>query len=122
MQSTPEPSVVEWLDQQPAESAWITGITLFEARLGPTLLPSGLSVSARNGVRAIAVARRVKLATGTTKHYIGHFADSSAEVVNPWEAERCSCSRFRLAQLVTRIDAAGWVNCASRRIISFIIK
>ncbi len=41
MQKNPEPSVVEWLDQQPAESVWITNITLFEARLGLALLPSG---------------------------------------------------------------------------------
>jgi hypothetical protein len=40
MQEVPEPTVVEWLDQRPAESVWITSITLFEARLGLTLLPS----------------------------------------------------------------------------------
>jgi predicted nucleic acid-binding protein len=33
--------VVEWLDRQAAESVWITSITLFEARLGLTLLPKG---------------------------------------------------------------------------------
>ena len=41
MQSIPEPLVVEWLDEQPAESVWITSITLFEARLGLALLPNG---------------------------------------------------------------------------------
>jgi len=41
MQKVPEPSIVEWLDQQPAESVWITSITLFEARLGLKLLTSG---------------------------------------------------------------------------------
>jgi hypothetical protein len=41
MQKVPEPTVVAWLDQQPSESVWITSITLFEARLGLTLLPSG---------------------------------------------------------------------------------
>ena len=33
--------MVAWLDRQPAESVWITSITLFEARLGLALLPSG---------------------------------------------------------------------------------
>src|SRR6266542_4231105 len=33
--------VVAWLDRQPAESVWITSITLFEARLGLALLPAG---------------------------------------------------------------------------------
>lgn len=41
MRGTPEPAVVDWLDQQPAESIWITSITLFEAHLGVSLLPKG---------------------------------------------------------------------------------
>ena len=41
MQKVPDRSVVEWLDQQPAESVWITSITLFEARLGLALLANG---------------------------------------------------------------------------------
>lgn len=41
IQTQPEPQVVAWLDQQPAESVWITSITLFEARYGLSLLPAG---------------------------------------------------------------------------------
>lgn len=41
MRSAPEPAVVRWLDQQPAESVWITSITLFEVQLGLALLPKG---------------------------------------------------------------------------------
>jgi len=41
MRQTPDPQVVEWLDRQPAESIWITSITLFEARFGLALLPKG---------------------------------------------------------------------------------
>lgn len=41
MRTTPEVQVVRWLDEQPAESIWITSITLFEARLGLALLPKG---------------------------------------------------------------------------------
>ena len=41
MRSAAEPLVVAWLDRQPAESAWITSITVFEARLGLALLPAG---------------------------------------------------------------------------------
>ena len=33
--------MVAWLDRQPAESVWITSITLFEARFGLALLPTG---------------------------------------------------------------------------------
>jgi predicted nucleic acid-binding protein len=41
MRTLPEPSVVAWLDRQPAESIWITSITVFEARFGLGLLPQG---------------------------------------------------------------------------------
>ena len=41
MQRTPEPAVVAWLDEQPAESIWTTSITVFEVRFGLELLASG---------------------------------------------------------------------------------
>jgi predicted nucleic acid-binding protein len=41
MRQVPEAPVVAWLDRQPAESVWITSVTLFEARLGLALLPRG---------------------------------------------------------------------------------
>ncbi len=41
MRITPDAAVIHWLDQQPAESIWITSITLFEAHLGIALLPKG---------------------------------------------------------------------------------
>jgi len=41
MRTVPEAAVVSWMDRQPAESVWITSITLFEVRLGLALLPSG---------------------------------------------------------------------------------
>jgi predicted nucleic acid-binding protein len=41
MTRRPDASVVAWLDQQPAESIWITSITLFESHFGLALLPVG---------------------------------------------------------------------------------
>ena len=41
MRKAPEGAVIAWLDRQPAESIWITSVTLFEARLGLALLPDG---------------------------------------------------------------------------------
>lgn len=41
MQTRPTQQVVSWLDSIPAESVWITSITLFEARFGLALLPEG---------------------------------------------------------------------------------
>ncbi len=37
----PDTVVVGWLDAQPAESIWISGITLFEALYGLAWLPDG---------------------------------------------------------------------------------
>ena len=41
MRPAPAAPVLAWLDRQPAESVWITSITLFEARFGLALLPTG---------------------------------------------------------------------------------
>ena len=41
MQQQPDPWVVAWLDTQSAESIWLNSITLFEARYGLALLPTG---------------------------------------------------------------------------------
>ena len=41
MRAVPDAAVAAWLDRQPADSVWITSITLFEARFGLALLPSG---------------------------------------------------------------------------------
>ena len=41
MRRDPEPAVVSWLDDQPAESIWTTSITVFEVRTGLELLKPG---------------------------------------------------------------------------------
>ena len=41
MQTKPDLRVVSWLDRVPAESVWITSITLFEVQFGLALLPDG---------------------------------------------------------------------------------
>lgn len=41
MRTPPEAVVVAWLDQQSADAIWITTVTLFETRLGLSLLPDG---------------------------------------------------------------------------------
>ena len=41
MRTKPDAVVVEWLDRQPADSVWVTSITVFEARFGLALLPKG---------------------------------------------------------------------------------
>jgi len=41
MRTQPDIEVIEWLDRQPAESIWISTITVFEARFGLMQLPDG---------------------------------------------------------------------------------
>ena len=41
MRSAPEAVVVDWLDRQPADSVWLTSITVFEARFALARLPKG---------------------------------------------------------------------------------
>ena len=41
MRQAPELPVVHWLDEQQADSVWITSVTLFEARFGLAVLPKG---------------------------------------------------------------------------------
>lgn len=41
MRRGPEPVVVAWLDEQPAESIWTTSITVFEVQTGLELLQPG---------------------------------------------------------------------------------
>ncbi|MDP2052609.1 MAG: type II toxin-antitoxin system VapC family toxin [Acidobacteriota bacterium] len=41
MRTRPDAAVVEWLDRQPADSIWLSSITVFETRFGLALLPKG---------------------------------------------------------------------------------
>ena len=41
MRNVPDPVVVDWLDNEPAESIWTTSITVFEIRTGINLLEHG---------------------------------------------------------------------------------
>ena len=41
MRTNPDVVVVDWLDRQPADSVWLTTITVFEARFSLALLPKG---------------------------------------------------------------------------------
>jgi len=41
MRRAPEAVVVDWLDRQPADSVWLSSITVFETRFGLAFLPKG---------------------------------------------------------------------------------
>jgi predicted nucleic acid-binding protein len=46
MRTNPDAAIVDWMDRQPADSVWLTSITVFEARFGLALLPKGRRRSA----------------------------------------------------------------------------
>lgn len=46
MRTNPDAAVVDWLDRQPADSVWLSSVTVFEARFGLALLPRGRRRSA----------------------------------------------------------------------------
>ena len=41
MRKDPDGAVIAWIDAQPAESMWITSVTVFELHLGVNLLAAG---------------------------------------------------------------------------------
>jgi len=41
MRTIPDRAVIDWLDRQPADSVWLTSVTVFETRFGLALLPKG---------------------------------------------------------------------------------
>ncbi|MGQ0734280.1 MAG: type II toxin-antitoxin system VapC family toxin [Acidobacteriota bacterium] len=41
MRTNPDAPVVRWLDRQPADSIWITSVTVFEVLFGLAVLPRG---------------------------------------------------------------------------------
>ena len=41
MRTSPDAAVVSWLDGLPADSIWVTSLTVFEVRFGLALLPRG---------------------------------------------------------------------------------
>ena len=86
MRTVPEAPVVAWLDRQPAESVWITSITLFEARLGLALLPT----SRRRQKLEAAFARLLK---EDLEHRVLDFDGAAAAEAASLAAERQKAGR-----------------------------
>lgn len=87
MHTSPDPVVLRWLDQQPAESIWTTSVTVFEVRMGLALLPDGRRQRAGRPVdmrdtqiAGIALARHAAVATRNVRH----FGDLEVPVLHPW--------------------------------------
>ena len=58
MRREPDAAVLRWLDGQPAESLWLTSVTVLEVLLGIALLPIGRRQRrATRGISAISACR-----------------------------------------------------------------
>jgi len=86
MRKAPDPVVVAWLDRQPAESIWITSITLFEARLGLALLP-------RSRRRQTLEAAFVQLLEGDLENRVLDFDRAAAIEAAALAAKRTQAGR-----------------------------
>ena len=99
MQQQPDPQVVAWLDNQPAESVWLNSITLFEGRYGLALLPDGQR-------KKLLQERFEELLTQDLQNRIAHFDANAATQA----AVLAECDQ-RSARLVISV-ATNWANGA----------
>jgi len=98
MQREPPAEVVGWLDEQPADSIWITAITVFEIRFGVLGFDQSAAIEAgrmaarqRRGGRPVEIrdveiagivaARRCALATRSQRHFEG----LGLSLIDPWD-------------------------------------
>jgi len=81
MQREPDVTVVGWLDGQPADTVWITSVTLFEARYGLKLLADGQR-------KALLVERLDELVQLDLENRIAVFDVRAAEQAAHLAAER----------------------------------
>jgi toxin FitB len=92
MRTEPDVAVVTWLDDQVAESVWITSITLFEARFGLALLPEG-------GRRQQLTARFNELLVSDLENRVLLFDQAAA-----WQAADLAAQRQRVGRPVDMRD------------------
>ena len=94
MRREPDPVVITWLDQQPAESIWLTSVTIFEVKFGIELMAPGR----RREQLESAFARMLR----DDLHYrVLHFDQSAAE-----EAATLTAQRQRAGKPVDFRDTA----------------
>lgn len=86
MQQQPDPQVVAWLDDQPAESVWISSVTLFEGRYGLALLPAGHR-------KKLLQERFEELLTQDLQNRIAHFDINAANQAAELAAQRKALGR-----------------------------
>lgn len=86
MDPKPDLAVLNWVDNQPHESIWITTITLFEIRYGLELLPQGRR-------RALLSQAFLQLINEKLDRRVLPFDEAAAEIAASLAAQRRSMGR-----------------------------
>lgn len=109
MQHTPDPVVVSWLDEQPAESIWTTSVTVFEIRTSIELLERGRRRKRLEQVFMQLLAEdlgaRVQLFDSATAQAAGTIAATLRKAGHPVEVrdvQIAGIANARRARLATR--------------------
>ena len=103
-----------WLDEQPAESVWVTSITLFESRFGLALLPDG------KRRRALETAF-TRLLEEDFRHRVADFDSDAATIAAALAAKRRKAGRpvdLRDTQ-IAGISLARRATLATRNVAHF---
>ena len=100
MRTKPDAEVTAWLDQQPAQSVWITAITMFEARFG--IAHMGFLVNDSK-----ATAQAVAAGGATVKARPAHRTQSEIRMRDP-EGNGCD-----LSQRGWEVDTDKWVRATA---------
>lgn len=109
MRRDPNPQVIAWLDDQPAESVWTTAMTLFEVRTGLELLPPsrrrGQLEQAFDQLLAEDLDGRVQSFDQSAAHEAGRLAAERQRAGRPLEVrdiQIAGITAARRAKLATR--------------------
>lgn len=114
MRTAPDAAVVNWLDRQPADSIWVTSVTVFETRFGLALLPRGR--------RRVGLERAFdRVLTEDLANRVLDFDSAAAAVAAQLAAERQRAGRvadFR-DTLIAGIAQARRATIATRNVRHF---
>ena len=113
MRSTPEPTVVAWLDHQPRQSIWITSVTALEVQFGLRILPASK--------RRASLFQAFDALLETIGHRVAAFDAAAAEIASDLMARRQRSGRpVELRDtMIAGIALAHRATLATRNVVHF---
>ncbi len=110
----PEPRVVEWIDNQPLETLYLSAITVAELRAGIALLPTG---KRRAGLQENLEKRVLPLFTGRVQSFDLSCTQAYAELIA--KARKSGLAIAAADGYIAAIAAANRFTVATRDTIPF---